>query len=167
MAARMPVRSLPAVQWNTAGRAPGSASRPTAVTDRPPTLVDHGYVALGRRPGRSVRRGLDRAPGAAHHIDHGHVVHDQRVAGVPEPPMVLKLVLGAKVDDRPQPQPEEHLEVRTVQPMKGVGAVQRPPAHSPAVVGLVAAEVAEVEAGIEPNQALGERRHVRQATDGG
>ena len=86
---------------------------------------------------------------------------------MPEAPVVVPLVLGAQVDDRPQAQAEQQIDVLTVQPVEGVGPVQRPPAHPPAVVGLVAAEVAEVEAGVEADQALGEGRHACQATDVG
>jgi hypothetical protein len=74
-------------------------------------------------------------------------------------------VLRAQVDDGPQAQVEEQVQVLTVEPVQRVGPVQRPPAHPAAVGGRVATEVTEVEAGVEANQALGERRHACQATD--
>jgi hypothetical protein len=48
------------------------------------------------------------------------VVQD-RHAVVPEAPVVLQLVLRAQVDDGPQAQVEEQVQVLTVEPVQRVG----------------------------------------------
>ena len=133
------MRSLPAVQWNTAGRASGAAR-----ADRAPTIWGAASSSISvywvpRNPGRPLEV-LRIGQG----LDEGEVVEGHRVRLHVEAAL-LHLVARAQVDHRADPELAHDRQVGLGQLAEAVGPEQDPPPGALPVPGGVAAEVAEVD----------------------
>ena len=95
MADRTPVRSLPAVQWNTAGSASGAARTSRAARDLAAGVAERTRGTA--RPGSPGRRSNSSASGSS--SDEGEVVEGHRM-GVDVEPAALELLARPQVDDR-------------------------------------------------------------------
>ena len=148
------MRSLPAVQWNTAGRASGAARTCSAARICPPASRSISRYCVPRRPGRrsnssasgssSMKGKWWKATGWA------STSNRPRSSSCPERrSMTVRM-----------PSAAQHREVGLGQLAEPVGPEQRPPARPQAPAGHVAAEVAEVDRAFQGDEPFDGLHHV-------
>ena len=157
------MRSLPAAQLKTAGRASVPASTRNASAKRGCAFGEHRRVRPVEelRGGKVLGAGQFPIPGR---VDDGQVVKRDRVGLEREATPLVDLVRPAEVDHRLQRDRPERLEVVGREPAEPVGPEQRSPAHRAAVTGRVAAEVAEVVHAVQLD--VPGRREIGHDSDG-
>ena len=142
------MRSLPAVQWKTAGSASGEARTSRAARIWLTGVADDLQV-LRAEQARSTVEVLR----IGELVDEGEVVERHRV-GLDVEPAALELGSGAQVDHRPDAETAQHGEVGLGQLAQTVGPEERAPACPRAVAGHVAAQIAEIDRALQRDQPL-------------
>ena len=123
----MPVRSLPAAQWNTAGWRLGAARMRTPPAIRSARAVEHLEVLVEQESvgGLVVGGCLGRVPDD---VDQGQVVVADGMGVDREAAPLLELIAGAQVDHGAEAESAHDGQVGVGEAVQAVGAEERAPA---------------------------------------